>query len=288
MLLSPRTRPRPLLKNNLPKKSFLMTHNCASILLCFVVLLCCTVKAQQQDPTTMNGGSVLAMAGKDCVALAVDKRFGSGPALVNIAPRHVLVPSPNLLVAFTGLEGDVQSLQHELAAVVANKYNRGLGFQSSSSRRAMLLSPRSMASLTSHVLYNRKRAPYFSEVLVVGVEACAPDDKEDDDDVESDEEMLEDKIKPRVQYRPYLCSLDMIGARSTSAAFVCAGAATQSIFGTAEALWKPELASDELVEVCGKAFLSALERDCLSGYGVVVYLITADGITEYDLASRND
>jgi 20S proteasome alpha/beta subunit len=34
--------------------------------------------AQQQDPRTLNGGSVLAMAGDGCVALAVDKRFGSG------------------------------------------------------------------------------------------------------------------------------------------------------------------------------------------------------------------
>jgi 20S proteasome alpha/beta subunit len=34
---------------------------------------------QQQDPTTMNGGSILAMAGKGSVAVAVDKRFGSGP-----------------------------------------------------------------------------------------------------------------------------------------------------------------------------------------------------------------
>ena len=33
---------------------------------------------QQQDPTQLNGGSVLAMAGDGCVALAVDKRFGSG------------------------------------------------------------------------------------------------------------------------------------------------------------------------------------------------------------------
>jgi 20S proteasome alpha/beta subunit len=38
------------------------------------------VQAQQQeDPMTLNGGSVLAMAGDECVALAVDKRFGSGP-----------------------------------------------------------------------------------------------------------------------------------------------------------------------------------------------------------------
>jgi hypothetical protein len=34
---------------------------------------------QQQDPRTLNGGSVLVMSGKGCVALAVDKRFGSGP-----------------------------------------------------------------------------------------------------------------------------------------------------------------------------------------------------------------
>lgn len=32
----------------------------------------------------------------------------------------------------------------------------------------------------------------------------------------------------------------------------------------------------------------ALERDCLSGYGILIYLITKDGIKEYDLASRND
>ena len=38
----------------------------------------------------------------------------------------------------------------------------------------------------------------------------------------------------------------------------------------------------------GKAFLSALERDCLSGYGAIIYLITKDGIMEYDLATRND
>ena len=37
-----------------------------------------SAQQQQQDPTTLNGGSVLAMAGDGCVALAVDKRFGSG------------------------------------------------------------------------------------------------------------------------------------------------------------------------------------------------------------------
>jgi 20S proteasome subunit beta 3 len=69
------------------------------------------------------------------------------------------------------------------------------------------------------------------------------------------------------------------------------------LHGIAEALWRPNLDAEELVEVCGKAFVSALERDCLSGYGAVVYLIESheveDGdenisIKEYVLACRND
>ena len=54
--------------------------------------------------------------------------------------------------------------------------------------------------------------------------------------------------------------------------------------------------AEGLVEVCGKAFVSALERDCLSGYGAVIYLIqnkADDGednvcIKEYVLDCRND
>lgn len=42
-------------------------------------VLAVKVQGQQQDPFEINGGSILAMTGKDSVAVAVDKRFGSGP-----------------------------------------------------------------------------------------------------------------------------------------------------------------------------------------------------------------
>ena len=50
------------------------------ILRCLALFLLASVSLAQaqQSPSELNGGSVLAMAGKDCVALAVDKRFGSG------------------------------------------------------------------------------------------------------------------------------------------------------------------------------------------------------------------
>ena len=207
--------------------------------------------------------------------------------MVNIAPRQVFVPSPQLMVAFTGLEGDVQSLSQELSKQVASTLGRGLGFMNENRQHRPVISPRSMASLTSHVLYNRKQSPYYVEPLVVGLTEVV---KRKRIPVEraSNTDFDRGNNAPRKSYTPFLCSIDMIGAKSVSHAFVCAGAASSSMFGTAEALWKPELTPEELVEVCSSAFLSALERDCLSGYGAILYLITPGGITEYNLASRND
>lgn len=205
--------------------------------------------------------------------------------MVNIAPRQVFVPSPQLVVAFTGLEGDVQSLSQELSKQVASKLGRGLGFMNENRQQRPVISPRAMASLTSHVLYNRKQAPYYVEPLVIGLTEVVQRKRLVG---KTDSDTTGKLISPLKSYMPFLCSMDCIGAKSVSHAFVCAGAASSSILGTAEALWKPELTQEELVEVCSNAFLSALERDCLSGYGAVLYLISPDGITEYDLASRND
>lgn len=178
--------------------------------------------------------------------------------MVNVAPRHVWSPHPNIMLAFVGLETDVQTLSQGLKLGIAAKRNRALGFGTDLASRR--ITPAALAHLTSHVLYNKRG--YYVEPLVVG---------------------LTEKT-----HQPFLCSMDMIGALSFSKMFVCSGAASKSLYGTAEALWRKNLEPKELVEVCGKAFQSALERDCYSGYGVVVYLITKDGIEEYDLASRND
>lgn len=186
--------------------------------------------------------------------------------MVNVVPRKVMMPPHSqVMVAFTGLEGDIQSLMLELQIQVESKTSRGTLLSTSDPRheRHRRISPRAMACLTSHILYNRRASPYYVEPLVVGV----------------DEDTQE----------PFLCAHDVIGARSQSKAFVCAGVATMSMYGIAEALWRPNLDAEELVQVCGKAFLSALERDCLSGYGAILYLMTKDGmIQEIELVCRND
>ena len=203
------------------------------------------------------------------------------------------------------------------------------------SRRSMkkMMSPRAITMLMSHLLYRRRNAPYYVEPVVVGLETvCIPITSsldtlevtavEEEAGAKSKDETLQalitsgtdTLISPSTQQiiqqqqilsktisyktiqRPYLCGTDMLGAQSTSNSFVCAGVASRSLHGTAEALWRPNLDGEELVQVCGKAFVSALERDILSGYGAVVYLIQGgygeDGmgvrIVEYVLACRND
>jgi len=216
----------------------------------------------------------MAMAGKGCVAIAVDKRFGSGPQLVNISCRRILTIHSKLLVGFTGLDSDVQNIAQELSIHVSSKSARESSlFRNSknSNTKKSRISPRAMAALTSNVLYSKRRrsSPYYCEPIIAGLE-------------------LEIDNNGLVSYKPFLCSQDVIGAQLKTRDFVCCGAAKNALYGTAEAMWRPNLDPEELAQVCARAFMSALERDCLSGYGAVVYVITEDGIVRQELLSRTD
>lgn len=319
-----------------------------------ILLLSAFCQAQRSDPSQFNGGSILAMAGRNSVAIAIDSRFGLGMQTISTGdngllhdddtdgiltneddhekimtndqgrrggsssvgnPRILHLPNSNALLAWTGLYGDGIGFAEEMNVLLARKVRRAgmLGFGGSETKRKM--SPRAITMLMSHMLYRRRNSPYYVEPVVVGLESvCVPIFEEhpsyasrelelqSSSVVQVDENALEDQtniLRPKItSYRtilkPYLCGTDMLGAQSSSQSFVCSGVASRSLHGTAEALWKPNLNDDELVEVCGKAFLSALERDILSGYGAVVYLIKGGAdendvqIIEYVLACRND
>mmetsp|Transcript_12165 Transcript_12165/g.18385 ORF Transcript_12165/g.18385 Transcript_12165/m.18385 type:complete len:306 (-) Transcript_12165:206-1123(-) len=271
------------------------------------------VHAQQQDPTTLNGGSILAMSGHNCVAIAVDKRFGSGPQMINVSPRTVLTPHSRAMVGFVGLEGDVLSLAQNLSISISAKMGRhlGFGFSGNGNRngasklgRGQEISPKSLSILLSHMMYSRRSSPYYVEPIVAGLEKVVNRELVNSSEIVKDETLIHSEeefsdeegvllsspcYKERIDYIPFLCAQDVIGAQSKSKAFVCSGTASNSLYGTAEALWRPQLEPEELLQVCGRAFLSALERDCLSGYGAIIYLMVGgEGIMEYELACRND
>jgi len=101
-------------------------------------------------------------------------KWYKSPTLIQVAPPPLLVASPTLLVACTGMQSDVQSLQHDVAAQLARTFARGLGFSSSSSSNGgasassvgsqsspSSISPIALTTLLSHILYRRKHAPPY-------------------------------------------------------------------------------------------------------------------------------
>lgn len=65
---------------------------CRLLLLAVVVtaMASCRRASASSNPLELNGGSCLAMAGKGCVALAVDRRFGLEGQLVSADAKRVL------------------------------------------------------------------------------------------------------------------------------------------------------------------------------------------------------
>lgn len=214
--------------------------------------------------------------------------------MVNISPRRVLVLHSRLMMSFTGLQGDVESVAQELSVQATKLTGRGSSFGfGNKSMRSNYISPRAMSSLTSHVLYSRRSSPYYVEPIIVGLEPIHKTKEKLDNenktrkvnDNQQQEPQCHD-ISPRC--RPFICTQDLIGAQSLSEDFCCVGVASSSMYGTAEAMWMPDMDPRTLGRVCGRAFLSALERDCLSGYGAVVYVLSENGVEMFELDSRDD
>lgn len=123
------------------------------------------------------------------------------------------------------------------------------------------IKPSSFAQLVSTTLYERRFGPYFVQPVIAGLESDGT---------------------------PYLCGMDSIGAMETAKDFMVAGTSTDSLLGICESLWQPDMQPDDLFETLSQALLTGQDRDCLSGWGAVVYLITKDKIVAKTLKGRMD
>ena len=142
--------------------------------------------------------------------LVLDKRIGAGNNLIGDECCRVLEASKRSLLAVRGIQGDVQSLLEDVAA--------RLRLRRLEEGDDACQEPKTLASLVSVMLYGQRArggAPGYSvEPVIAGL------DKDGE---------------------PYLCAQDGLGAKMTSRTFVVAGTAAQSLYGSCEALYKPDL-----------------------------------------------
>lgn len=199
-----------------------------------------------------NGGSVLAMRGKDCVAIATDKRFGVELKSMSTKVQRVFQFGPRLFAGFPGLATDTKTVYQRLRFRV-NMYEL---------RENRRIRPQTLTNLISSFLYERRFGPYFIEPVIAGI----------------DEKTGE----------PFIEALDILGSPTFAKDFVVLGTCEEQIMGMCETLWEPDLGPNELFEICAQALINGCDRDARSGWGATVYIIEKDAITVKEVKTRMD
>jgi 20S proteasome subunit beta 3 len=199
-----------------------------------------------------NGAAIMAMKGKNCVAIATDRRFGVQAQTVSMNFQKVFEMGPTLYIGLAGLATDVQTVSERL------KFRVNL-YELRENRR---IKPKTLMHVVSNLLYERRFGPYFVEPVIAGLD--------------------------HVTGEPFVASLDLIGCPMIPEDFVVSGTCTEQMYGMCESLYTPNLEPDQLFETISQALMNAFDRDAVSGWGALVYIIEKDKVTVRSLATRMD
>jgi len=93
-----------------------------------------------------NGAAIIAMAGKDCVAIASDKRYGIRNQTVGSEMKKTFQMNDRTFVGLTGLATDMQTLEQKFR-FRSNMYRL---------REEREMSPTAFANMVSSLLYESR------------------------------------------------------------------------------------------------------------------------------------
>lgn len=203
------------------------------------------------DISTHYGGSILAMIGKDHIALVNDKRLGTGPITVNTSFSKIYQLNSKLLFGFTGLYSDSQILFKK----IRKNYNL---FVLEHNRE---MEPKELSNMISYILYTKRLQPYYVTCIVCGISS---------------------------DNTPFISGMDCIGAKDDSNEFVTAGTASKNLFGLCEALFEPGMDEDTLFVTAVQAFLNSVDRDALSGWGCECFIVGKNELKKKEIKGRCD
>jgi len=190
---------------------------------------------------SLQGATTVGMVCKDGVVLASEKRVSWGRLVTSRSGKKVFKLTDNIGLAFAGLVSDMQALTRE-AHAYANL------FKLDNNRP---ITVRSMAKLISNILFQRRMYPLLMETVVGGVDADGP----------------------------AVYSLDPVGSLIPDN-FVSAGTGAPIAMGVLEASYSEDMDLEQGAELALRSIKSAVARDAVSGDGVDMLLIKADGTEE--------
>lgn len=199
-----------------------------------------------------NGSAIVAMTGKNCVAIAADRRYGVRQTQTMSCDFKKIFPvTEKVYVGLAGLATDVQTMSQLLQ--FRNKLY--------TLKEERIMKPKTCMNMIATMLYEKRFGPYFCEPVVAGLD-------------ENNE--------------PQICCYDFIGCLSTAPDFCVSGTTSDQLFGVCESFYKPDMNPEELFETISQCLLAAVDRDCLAGWGGLVHVITPEGVTTKYLKGRMD
>ncbi len=107
-----------------------------------------------------DGGTVVAIRGKDFVVLASEKRLSYNGFVLSKKTRKLYVVNDRIGIGFVGLHGDAQTIIKILRGE-AKYYKLQMGYD---------ISVKALAKLLSNLLYSYKIIPFYVETLVAGID----------------------------------------------------------------------------------------------------------------------
>lgn len=195
--------------------------------------------SQEQDLTPFFGAATVGITFDTGVVIGAEKRVLWGYTVVSKTGKKIFPITDNIIVGSAGVSGDYQMLSSYLTAE-SNLFKL-------ENRRPITV--KAAAQLLSNILFSRKFMPFLTQTLIGGLD----------------------------QDGTHLYSLDLAGSLIEEK-YASVGTATSLVLGVLEANYHESLSKDEATKLAVKAIRSATKRDAMSGDGIDLLIVTAQGI----------